>query len=501
MSEPTSGAADKPKKQNKDNAANAALKEDESVKREREQEAQLTRYAESLDVSRFDEMTLDDVAKVLSLTIKDDDVNKKLVFLTMLSAYTDKSQINVSLNAPSSAGKTYLATEIAKMFPDVDKVARSGASPTSFFYGAGIFDKSRNAKIVSLRRKILLFYEQPNPALQEKLRALLSHDEREITHALTNRKGGRNQTDMIILQGFAATVFCSAGLRLDEQEATRAILISPEVTAAKIKQAIHLRAMRSADETKFAEWLDKQPERAALKDRIIAIRHEHVDDIVITRADVAAAEKRFLDMLHVPKPRSSRDFDHLLQLVKVIALLNVWHRRQPDGTIRANQSDIDQAFALWGEFFESQNLGITSYVYDFYKKYIVPAYIDKFEKASSMDKTALIGAEIGLTPQELSAYYLAQEQTVLNNDQLRKQILPQLQSAGLIDLEKPKVVKEPYGMWPYEQKSELDRRTRHIFPKLLTDEQKKYIGLGGVGDVDEPEEPFDVQGFLDSIPD
>lgn len=276
-------------------------------------------------------------------------------------------------------------------------------------------------------------------------------------------------------------------------------MISPEVTAAKIKQAIHLRVRRGADEAKFAEWLNKQPERSALKDRIIAIRHEHVEDILIADADVEAIEQRFLGMLHVLKPRNQRDIDHILQLVKVVALLNVWYRRQPDGTTKANQSDIDQAFALWGEFFESQNLGITSYVYDFYKKYIVPAYIAKFKNASARDKEAITGNEIGLTPQELSSYHLQEEETTLNNDQLRKQILPQLQSAGLIDWEKPKVVKDPYD-WSYERKSELDRRTRHIFPKLLTDEQKKYLGLGGGGTTDDSE-PSELQRYLDEIPD
>lgn len=80
------------------------------------------------------EITLREITDVLSLTIKHDDDNKLIVFLCMLSAYTDKSQMNVSLNAPSATGKTYLATEIAKLFPDEDKVVRSGASPTSFFY-------------------------------------------------------------------------------------------------------------------------------------------------------------------------------------------------------------------------------------------------------------------------------------------------------------------------------------------------------------------------------
>lgn len=459
--------------------------------------------AKTNSIDRFGEMTLDDVAKVLSLTIKDDDANKKIVFLAMLSAYTDQSQINVSLNAPSSTGKTYLAKEIAELFPDEDKIERSGASPTSFFYGEGVTDNKRKAKVVPLGRKILLFYEQPNPALQERLRPLLSHDKKEIIYALTNKKGGRNQTDTIILEGFPATIFCSAGLRLDEQEATRAILISPEATEAKIKQAIHLRAKRSGNELKFSEWLEKQSERIALKNRIKAVRDKHVDEVFIKDADVVAIERRFLDMIHVLKPRNQRDIDHLLQIVKVIALLNLWHRTQPDGTIVANQSDIDQAFDLWDRFFKSQNLGISPAVLDMYEKYIVPAYIAKYDAANRDEKISISSRDIGLTPQELSAYYMKEEDTALNSDNLRKQILPQLQSAGLIEVEKPNVVKDA-NSWSFERKSEPDRRTRHIFPILLTEEEKKYLGLGGVGNTDESETDSpksDLQKFLDDIPD
>jgi hypothetical protein len=47
------------------------------------------------------------------------------------------------------------------------------------------------------------------------------------------------------------------------------------------------------------------------------------------------------------KQRHTRDFTHLQQLIKVIALLNLWHRKQSDGSILANQADIDQAFELW----------------------------------------------------------------------------------------------------------------------------------------------------------
>jgi len=418
---------------------------------------------ELIEIKHPEEITLDDVANVLSLTIKDDDSNKKIVFLAMLSAYTDKSQINVSLNAPSSTGKTYIATQVSKFFPDEDKVERSGASPTSFFYGSSVYDKERDAKIVSLSRKILIFYEQPNPALQEKLRALLSHDDREVVHSLVNKNKGRNKTDKIIIQGFAATIFCSAGMRLDEQEATRAILLSPEATHAKIKQAIHLQVQRGSNEVKFEDWLESQAERNTLKQRIIAIRDEHVDEIIIpSEEDV---ERRFMEKLPGLKSRHPRDIDHLMHLIKAIALLNVWHRRQSDGTIVASQSDVDGAFDLWSDFFDSQNLNIPPAVMSMYKKYIVPAYVQKYQKAKDEQRVLMDNGKVGLSRFELNSYYMDQEGSAINDEQLRKQVLPQLENAGLILLEKP---------------DEDDKRSRHIFPKLLTDKDKNNIGIGGV---------------------
>lgn len=418
------------------------------------------------DEPPFEEISLEDVADVLSLTIKDDDVNKKTIFLAMLSAYTDKSQINVSINAPSSTGKTYLASQISALFPEEDKVKRSGASPTSFFYGEGIVDEERNAKIVSLSRKILLFFEQPNPELQMRLRGLLSHDDREIIHTLTNKTKGRNQTDKIILQGFPATVFCSAGMRLDEQEATRAILISPEATQAKINQAVSLQFERGADEGAFRARIESNPARNELKRRIIAIRDEHVDDIIIPSPD--ELERRFRALLPVLQPRHSRDSDHFQQLIKAIALLNVWHRRQSDGTIIASQSDIEQAFILWEDFFDTQNLNVPPAVLAIYKKYVLPAYIEKYSRADRSIKAKMVKDEVGLSVQELNAFHLDAEGAPMNNDLLRKQILPQLESSGLLVLEKP---------------VEGDKRSRHIFPKRLTDDIKNKVGRRGMGDI------------------
>lgn len=399
----------------------------------------------------FPETTLEEVAEVLSLTIKYDDENKLITFLCMLSAYTHDSQINVSFNAPSSSGKTYMTREVAKLFPDVDKIELSGASPTSFYHGEGILDEKRKAKIVPLSRKILIFYEQPNPELQKRLRSVMSHDNWEAQYRITNKSSGSNKAELIILEGFPATIFCSAGLRLDEQEATRAILLSPQVTDAKIQQGVHLQSLRGSNSSDFDRKLNQEPNRLALMDRIVAIKREEVDSIIIP--DPGVLEDRFRDVITRYKPRHMRDLDHLQKLIKVTALLNVWHRRQSDGTVVASEGDIDQAFALWTPLCESQELNVPPMLLNFYKEYIVAAYNEK--RTNPEFEIPMSEGYIGLSSEDLSRYYYRQEEASLNNENLRKQILPQLEGCGLIVLKQP-----PEG----------DRRSRHIFPQLLTDE-------------------------------
>lgn len=434
-------------------------------------EESLKSAAPVIDVTQFEEMSMAELADILALTIKHDDDNKLITFLCMLSAYTDASQINVSFNAPSSSGKTYITSEIAKLFPAEDKIELSGASPTSFYHRKGTIDKKRNAKIVSLERKILIFYEQPNALLQEKLRPVLSHDARELNFLITDKdKKGSNRAVEIVIRGFPATIFCSAGLKLDEQEATRALLLSPQISDDKIKTGVHLQALRGADEVEFDEQLEAQPERIALRSRIIAIREEKVIDIKIPSPE--EIEERFKKMFGKLKPRHMRDIGHLIKLIKAVTLLNVWQRRDDQGNITANDEDIDNAFKLWSTVIESQDMNVPPVVMSFYKAYILPAFYKKEENSEySMD---MQDGRIGLSNRELTSYYLDVEERALNDENLRKQILPQLENSGMIAIEQPS--------WG-------DKRSKHIFPKYFPGGKKhpkseNYIGVDG-GDFDE----------------
>jgi hypothetical protein len=226
-----------------------------------------------------------------------------------------------------------------------------------------------------------------------------------------------------------------------------------------------LEALRGANEDEFGLSIDSNADRVDLMERIVAIRDMNVDDILIP--DHEAIEKRFFEKLGKIRPRHMRDMGHLMRLIKAVALLNIWYRKQSTGQYVAQQRDIDQAFDLWSRFTESQELGISPALMLFYKKYIVPCYLLKKSSGLGQDEWDMLeSAEpMGISRQELSVYYLKFENTPLNDDYLRKQILPQLTNCGLIHQGKP---------------STGDKRSMHIYPQVLPRESENYIGSDGV---------------------
>ncbi|MBU0569359.1 toprim domain-containing protein, partial [Patescibacteria group bacterium] len=144
-------------------------------------------YPEKIDTSQFKPLSSQDLLKILGLTIKQDEENKIVTFLCELSAYTENAQFNISYNAPSSTGKSYIPTEIARLFPQEDVLELAYCSPTAFFHDVGKHDKEMKGYTVDLSRKILIFLDQPHNELLARLRPLLSHDKKEIMLKITDK--------------------------------------------------------------------------------------------------------------------------------------------------------------------------------------------------------------------------------------------------------------------------------------------------------------------------
>lgn len=380
---------------------------------------------------RFSPLTTLALAEILGLTVKRDDENKLTTFFCMLAAYTDDGQFNISFNAPSSTGKSFLAMELARLFPKEDRIELGYCSPTAFFHDTGKYDEERGCYVVDLSQKILTFLDQPHNDLLARLRPLFSHDEKEIEAKITDKtqKSGL-RAKKVILRGFPSVIFATAGLKIDEQEGTRFLLLSPEASQEKIRESVLATIRKEADSDAYDRWLAADPARALLKERILAIKAEGITKIGI--ASPKRIEERFFKRHSTLKPRNQRDIKWLIALIKSIALLNLWWRERRGTEVLASDDDIDAGFTLWESVAVSQQLNLPPYVYDIYAQVILPAWKDKnaLEDGFGSD-----GGKVGISRQDVLERYYEVYGNMLGSNYLRQQILPMLETAGLITQE------------------------------------------------------------------
>lgn len=390
--------------------------------------AELIAGDEPVEAENFKEMSLVDLQNVLSLTIKFDNINKVIVFLAMLSAYTEENQLNIFLNARSSSGKTYIVTEVSSLFPKIDVRKYMRVSPTAFYYDDQAMAQDDSGEMMlDLSRKILIFMDQVDTKLQAMIRPLLSHDDKKTAFKLTNRNNsGKNAAVNGYILGYPATIFCSANMQMDEQEQTRAILLSPEITQEKINAGIDLYQQRANDNGEFQNMLTSNSDRKLLIQRIRFIRELNIRYIIVPKElEVGKTFKNTLkgNLL----PRHQRDSQHFNSFVKVCALLNAPKREIRNHDLVATKADVDAALEIWNFLGRSQQYGIPPQVLDFCDNMIVPAYIAKRNSAK---------ATTGITIDDLVAYCYGKTGEMLNRDQVRKQYLPVLEQANLISYEK-----------------------------------------------------------------
>ena len=411
-------------------------------------------------------LSIEELTDVLSLTIKADEENKIATFLCQLSAFTHDAQFNISFNAPSSSGKSYIPLEISGLFPQEDVIKIGNCSPTAFFHEQGEYNKETNSIVVDLARKIIIFLDMPHTQLLERLRSFLSHDEREMHSKITdkNQKGG-NRTKTVILRGFPSVIFCSAGLRIDEQESTRFLLLSPEATPEKIMLGINQAIRKSSNSTEYEEWLNSDPRRKLLKSRILAIKQAHIGDIQICSEDLV--KRRFLADKKLLKPRHQRDIKRFMALIKSIALLNYWWREQTQTGIIANEEDIEEAFKIWDKISISQEFNLPPYVYKIYKDLIVPLW--KVKEQAIKEDQFVFDKRPGISRQDILQKHFDVHGRMLDIYQLRQQIIPMLETAGLVT----------------QEQDSNDKRRWLILPAVITEEEEYGVDHGGVTDKQE----------------
>ncbi|MEM4498097.1 MAG: hypothetical protein QW692_04645 [Nitrososphaerota archaeon] len=441
-------------------------------------------HASTAEVER--PLSLDDLAGILETTIKRDRENKVITFLNMLSAYLDEP-FNISFRAESSTGKSYIPLEIAQLFPEEDVIEIAYASPTAFYHDTGKWDEDAQAIIIDLSHKILIFLDQPHDQLLERLRPLLSHDRRELIYKITDKRekaGLRTKTVKIL--GFPAVIFCTGRLRIEDQEATRMILLSPEVSQEKIREAIYLRALREGDRRRFSEWVENDPRRKALRERIKRIKAAGIRDVRIPDPEKIA--ERFMESKQILKPRHARDIARIIDIIKARALLNLFHRKRDGDVIEASEEDVEEAFRLYEKISTAQELGVPPYVLRVYEEVILPG-----AKASQKG---------GLTRREIMALYLQKFGRPLPEHILRRELVPALAAAGLVieepdpDFRQRKLIKPvelqassftpPSSLQDFRQQGGVNHDKALITPPSSLDSCRQQGGVEGESEYFKP---------------
>ena len=126
----------------------------------------------------------------------------------------------------------------------------------------------------------------------------------------------------------------------------------------------------------------------------------------------------------------------------------MWWRDRNGSTIKANNDDIDNAFKLWDRIAVSQELNLPPYIYNLYKEVILPAWEAKNTNRDSFEE---ITGKLGLSRQEVLEKHFAVYGRMLDSHQLRQQILPMLETAGLI----------------VQEQDPNDKRKMMIFPSSM----------------------------------
>jgi len=400
-------------------------------------------------------LTVDDVIEILGSTVKHDDENKAITFLVMLLTFTEEDQTNLGFLAESSTGKSYIPLELSWYFPKEDLIKLGYASPTAFFHEYGIplpdpndkrnveEEKKRRIIHVDLRQKILIFLDQPHDQLLQRLRSLLSHDERDIILKITDKKEKYGlKTKTVVIEGYPTVIFCTAKFSMADQEKTRLLLLSPEINQEKLREAIALKVERESDREGFFKRMVEDPKRKFLATRVWSIKREKIKHVKIPEELREQIYRQFLEDHKFLIARHQRDISRLLAIIKGHALLNYMHREKIANSIIVNLEDVEAGFRLYYGVSEANELGLSPELYNVFQK--LTSYI----------------TQDGIIINDFQSAYYKEFHKPLGYDTAKK-ILRSLSSVGLL-MEKP----DPY-----------DKRLKRFFLSGVYPQPKQHIVL------------------------
>ena len=358
-----------------------------------------------------DTTLLQNVSRILDKKIKKEEKNKLIVLFTYLSAY-GSNPLNLFLKGESSIGKTYLAKSVAEYFPDEDVWFIGDMSPKALIHEHGRFENGK--MYVSLRNKILVFLESPRKETLDMLKPILSHDRTEIEYKIADKNSsGKLQTKSVIIEGWPSTIFCTTDLRVLEELSTRSLLTTPESTQEKIGKVLEYKGKKYA-----RPWEEMKLDAHEILFRNALKLLKTKKEVCIPYAD--ELQKR----QPTSEPRVMRDFDKLMELIRMSAFLHQYKRPsfklEINGCTKefiiATECDYIIGVELFDHVRETTVTGLPQPVLDFYEK--VVSSLDQITYSSMMKKFKEVYGKL------------------IGRDKLRRKYVDPLETVGWLDEDK-----------------------------------------------------------------
>lgn len=440
--------------------------------------------------------SLKEVKQILDTTIKHDNTNKQILFLAMLLNYTEEDQQNVSFNAPSSTGKSYLALEVARFFPEEDVDIHSYTSPTAFFHELGklttrdgepLLDRRPyvNQKLaeweeenprpykeeqggketrdsisrrsawkekrkeayrqyrdewdaldklyqVDLEKRMLIFVDQPHDRLLQVLRALLSHDQKLLPVKITDKTKEGGNRTKNIIVKGYPSVFFASANFSMDPQEQTRFWLLSPEMSTNKIEDSLALQARSIGDRPAFKAQLMGNEKREFLRQRVRAIKEQEIDQIILRKEDQDTLLTWFKKNRTLSPRHQRDFPRIIALAKAHALLNLFQR--------PSTQDGHSIYTSTEDIEAAQTL--INGVLDA-NEMGLPPYIYKFW----MEKLGPTLDGEGLTREEMSKLYREFYHERLG-DKARKKLISLLGDAGLV----------------YEAQDPEDKRRLKIYP-------------------------------------
>ena len=369
------------------------------------------------------------------MVVKDEEI-RKLVLFTLIAALGEKPH-NLAMIGPWSIGKTHITVCVSSYFDGVWSMGYM--SPKALIHLKGLYDDEKDAYIIDMQFKKLLFLDRPHQETLEILKPLLSRDKFEIEYKFVEKKSGETWTS--ILKGYPVCVLCAVDSRYTEEYTSRWITASPESSKEKIKAVI----MQKGDKIQFPDKYAEGEDYKVLKRAFAILKKDAPHKVIIPFGKILSTHFRSDKLV------DQRFFEMFISLIKAVTILNAFQRKKDDkGRLIAEIEDYNEARKVLSTFELATVYGVGMDVIEFYEKVL------KVEEWWAGP----------LTYDDVMNKYQEIYGEPIGRDRMRESYIKPLERIGLIDV----------------RQDPNDKRRRHIIPLKM-----KRISL------------IDDEGFKDNI--